>query len=289
MNFVKLLLFVLGLGLLSLTAIGRFMTLRNPDIYKEEDVYFNEDIILSHEEVVQQIERLPQESVRDYALRLNKLINQGIAHYWKDKGITEYHLRVPVWENYLLYAASFIWPDTFRKYKFADYHRALERGVGLCSQHATVLTGILEENGINAVMVGLGGHVVLQAEVEPGVWYLLDPDYGVAIPHDISYIQANPELVRSYYSNIESSYRSTGITLERMVQIYGPERNDIRSPGIKGNGIKRYYIEQVSYAAIWIIPLLLLIPYTLELIRSRLARGPAKTVNAAQPRSAVVR
>ena len=69
-----------------------------------------------------------------------------IAHYWRDEGINKYYLRIPFWENYLLYIASYIDPEEYLKYEFYDYRRAIERGVGLCSQQAIIVSTWFDSN-----------------------------------------------------------------------------------------------------------------------------------------------
>src|SRR4029079_332230 len=120
-----------------------------------------------------------------FAIRINKVVNDGFAHYWKDAGIDKYHERVPIWENYLLYAASFIDPKEYNKYEFSNYKKDLERGVGLCSSHAIVVKGILNDNGIKAELLDVGKrHVVVRAEPGNTPAFILDPEFGIVVPFD---------------------------------------------------------------------------------------------------------
>jgi len=54
-------------------------------------------------------------------------------------------------------------------------------GRGDCSERAAVLQWLLQRNGISSRFVGLGGHVVLEAQVDGTLW-TLDPDYGLVFP-----------------------------------------------------------------------------------------------------------
>ncbi len=154
---------------------------------------------------------------------MNDAVYRGVVHYWPETGeaVDRYRLRVPVYENYLLYLASYIRPDYFEKYEFVSARKALERGIGLCSQQAMAVRGAMKRNGVPARIVLLSGHVVVTAEVDRGEWWVLDPDYGVVIPKSISEIERDPEIIRPYY-------RAKGYgdrIIDELAAIYGPEGN----------------------------------------------------------------
>ena len=55
---------------------------------------------------------------------------------------------------------------------------------------------------------------------------------------------------------------SAAQVVERLVRIYGEEGNERRTVAIKGYiGWKRYYIEPLSYLAIWTITVLMILPF----------------------------
>lgn len=252
---------------------GIFLSLRNSSIYNETSTILNNDITLNYVEMKQQIVRRANESDEEYVFRISKIIHDGIVNYWLDEGIEKYNLRVPIWENYLLYLVSFIKPDIYRKYEYANYNKAIERGVGLCSQQAIIVTGILNDNGIDAEIIALSGHFVLRAKVNENTWYVVDPDYGVVISHDIFEIEANPDLIRPYYGDLESKLNASEGLSSRMVALYGHYGNVIYKNGVIGYfGKKRYYFEYLSYIAIWVIPLLMFIPYSLTILKIRVQR-----------------
>jgi hypothetical protein len=238
--------------------------MRNPAVYTEEKTLRNRinDISIKYPEILEMLKRKENESNLDFAVRMNKVVNDGFIHYWKDAGIEKYHLRVPVWENYLLNLASYINPQKYRKYEFSNYRKNLERGVGLCSTHSTIVKGVLTDNGIKAELMDVGGHhVVVRAELNDTATYMLDPDFGIVVPYDTAAISANPELVRAAYSN--------------MAALYYPDAKDPYTPDILVDifGKKKYVytvdnrFEYFSYKAIWIIPFLLMLPYGLKRIR----------------------
>ena len=266
MKIFNRVLFFFGLLLLGINIIGLFKSLRNPAIYTEENTLRNRksDITIKYPQVRDSLIRKDHESDKDFAIRINKVVNDGFAHYWKEAGITKYHLRVPVWENYLLFIASFIKPAEYRRYEFSNYKKDLERGVGLCSSHSIVVKGVLNDNGIDAALWDIAGHVVVRAKVSDKEWYILDPDFGVVVPYDTAAIQTNPELVRPAYANMAALYYPDAkepYTTDHVVEIYGKAGNHIYTVD--------NWFEYFSYWAIWVIPFLLMLPYAIYLFRKK--------------------
>ena len=264
MKTFKKIIFLLGIFLLGINIYGLFKSMRNPAIYTEENTLKNRisDVTIKYPQITDSLVRKDHESNKDFAVRINKVVNDGFAHYWKEKGITKYHLRVPIWENYLLFSASFIKPAEYRLYEFSNYKKNLERGVGLCSAHSIVVKGVLNDNGIKAELLDVGGrHVVVRAELDDTTAYILDPDFGVVVPYDTAAIQANPELVRAPYSKMAALYYPEAIdpyTTDLLVDIFGKKKHVYTV-----NNRFEYF----SYWAIWIIPILLMLPYALVLLK----------------------
>ncbi len=258
--------FFAGLLLLGINISGLFKTMRNPEIYSEEKNIRNRlnDITIKYPEILELLKRKNNESNLDFAVRINKVVNDGFIHYWKAEGTEKYHLRVPVWENWILYAASYIKPEKYGRYEFSNYRKNLERGAGLCSTHSTIVKGVLLDNGIKAELLDVGGHhVVVRAELNDTAAYILDPDFGVVVPCDTAAISADPELVREPYSDLASLYYPDAkdpYTTDYLVKIFGDKKYV-------------YYLdsgfEDFSYLAIWIIPFLLMVPYGLNLMRKK--------------------
>jgi hypothetical protein len=236
--------------------------MRNPEIYTERQTSRLNDITLKYPEIKKEMVRNDHESNKEFALKINKLVNEGFSHYWHNEGVSKYHLRVPVWENYILYLASFIHPEKYKKYEFCNYRKDLERGVGLCSTHSIIVKGILNDNDINASLWDIAGHVVVRAKVGKDEWYILDPDFGVVIPYDISDIEADPEIVRPYYKDMADLYRKTAkdpYTTDHVVEIYEKEGNHIYTMNNS--------FENFTYVFIWILPFLFILPYFLGFIK----------------------
>ena len=262
LNLTEKFLFFLGVGLFIINIAGLFISLRNESIYKERA-----GINLTEKELYQRINKTVPDK-REYISSLNKAVHNGIAHYWRDEGINKYNLRIPYYENYLLFIASYLSPEEYLKYEFYDYRRAIERGVGLCSQQAIIVSEILLEKRIPSFLIGLTGHVVLRAQVDSDrdEWWVLDPDYGVVIPHDIDIIEKNPKIIRSFYA--QAGYKLK--TIASLGKIYEKNGNVIRSEqGARGYRIKRYRAEHIFYFLKWIIPCIFIVTSILLFIKRR--------------------
>lgn len=263
---IKKILFGFGALLLLINITGLFKTLRNPDLYTLEHTIKNRlnDVTIKYPDIKKQLVRKENESNKDFAVRINKVVNDGFAHYWKKEGIEKYHMRVPIWENYLLYAASFINPARYERYEFTDYKKDLERGVGLCSSHSIVVKGVLLDNGIKAELMDVGGHhVVVRAELSDTSAYILDPDFGYYIPYDTAAISADPALAREAYKNMASLYYPEAkdpYTTDLMVDIFGKKKYVYTVYN---------WFEGFSYYVIWILPVLLMVPFLISFIRRK--------------------
>jgi hypothetical protein len=261
MKRISQIAFYTGLILLGINIFGLFRTMRNPAIYTKEKTLRNRlnDITIKYPDILEMLKRYDNESNIDFSVRINKVVNDGFIHYWKTEGTDKYHLRVPVWENWILFAVSYINPKKYGRYEFSNYKKNLERGAGLCSTHSTIVKGVLLDNGIKAELMDVGGHhVVVRAELNDTATYILDPDFGVVVPFDTAAISSNPELVRAPYGNLASLYYPDAkdpYTTDFLVKIFG-DKKYIYS---LDSGFENF-----SYLAIWIIPFLLLIPYGLR-------------------------
>lgn len=260
MRKLSLLLFTVGLILLAINCFGLFKSMRNPDLYTEKNTGRINDVTIKLKDTKKEIVRKSGETDKAFAIRINDVVSKSMSHYWKNEGLQKYHLRVPVWENWVLWLTSCFKED--KRYEFINYKKDLERGVGLCSTHSIVVKGILLKNGIEAQLWDIAGHVVVRAKVSENEWYILDPDYGLVVPHDIPEIEANPEIVRPTYAEMAKLYKPDypdPYTTDHVVEIYGKE----------GNHIYTYdpASEDLSYVLKWLIPFFLIVPYGLQQLK----------------------
>jgi hypothetical protein len=275
-SFVRRLVSCRGIAISSLAAaallflfniVGVMIPLRHADIYHEPNNIFTNDLTLTAAEFRKRVPRQPGEAAPNYARRMTETVADGIAHIQEADRATlqKYRWEIPIWENYLIWASrhgvqlqrwmrgTLAERGTAYKYQFSDWRRSVERGVGLCPTHAFVLTDILQAAGIRNQAVNIGHHVLNRAEIEPGKWWMLDPDYGVIVPHDLDALRENTHLMEPYYTA-----RGHGAWLDQLRDWYADPNPRFYESVREAQGSGRYYFEFVSYYLVWIIPVILL-------------------------------
>jgi hypothetical protein len=279
-RYYQITFFLFGLLLLGINLAGFFVSLRNPAIYLERKVRDANDITLTPEELLRAAARRQGEPPEAYVVRLNEAVNKGIAYYWEEEGVEKYNLRVPVHENYLLYLAGYVLPAYYRKYEFSDQYKNLERGVGICSLHVTVLDTLLKDHGVNSKVVLLNQHVIALAQVgdAPVRWWVVDPDLGVVVKHDIGEIEADPDLIKPYY--LEKGYSKERV--DWLARVYAKEGNVVFAGAREYMPWRLRYIEAVSYILKWVVPVMLIAPFALAYCR-RKYRSPRVSGGAFTP------
>ncbi len=256
-KIILVILFILGMILMVFNITGLFKSLRNEELYSEITPY-KDDISIRFEDAKKQWVHGENESEKDFAVRATVLVSKSMAHYWRNEGIKKYHMRVPLWENYILTFKQLI--TGHQKYEFRNYKKVIERGVGLCSQPCIGLKYLLNENGIEADLWDLQQHIVAGVSFKDRTEYTLDPDYGYVIPVAIRGLLGNPNLVREAYKNHDAVYASHVTEhkhTEDIVKMYQQEGNHIYSMDKS--------FEDFSYIAKWVLPFLLILPYLLTL------------------------
>jgi hypothetical protein len=267
-KFIYGLMFFLGLFLLALNIIGVLIPLWNPEIYFEQTIFDN-DLTLSKSDFYQIISKR-NISDEEYIIKATIAVNNAIAHYWDQAGVEKYNLGVPLHENYILHTINHIYRSD-KRYEFCNYHKAVERGAGLCSQQALILDSILKEQGIQSKIIEFPWlHVLGTAQVikEEDSWWVIDPDYGVIIPHDIDFIHQNPEIIHDFYA--QAGYGED--TTNNLIKIFSsPYR--LHDSTEHYLGLEYCKFEQYSYITIWVIPIIFLVigplPYVRNLRSSR--------------------
>ena len=257
----------LALALFGLNLYGQGQSLRSP-LVAQDPADFSHDRIVAPDQAWARLAELDLSDRRGFALRASEIIGQSMKHLryggedFEDRLYGAYHLTVPAWENYFLYLFRFLKPDTYKSYELSGYRRALERGIGQCGQQAMTVIGFLADHGFATGFIQLTGHVVATAEVAPGEWYVLDPDYGVSIPHSLGELEQNRALVERYYSRF----------LDRNPwRIYGEQPNSVAYGGPGLRYPRGSVIEELAYIAKWAFPAALLALSALALLAARRA------------------
>jgi hypothetical protein len=264
----------LGLLLLLMNLSGEFVSLRSSDL----DRNYSDDLTISEDQIYEVVGQ--NFASRDlYIYNVNSAVYKGISHSAWAGDPDELNLRVPFNENYLLFLASYIYPRVWERYEFSNPQKAIERGIGICSQKAIITTRLLANNGIETKVIGLDGHVVATSKVdlESNQWWIVDADYGVVIEHDIVEIEKDPEIIRVYYR--DAGYANH--TIDALVEIYGKEGNYVPSgvsmTAYHPNRLYVEYFEYLAYIMKWLIPIVFIIPFMRnryyhfkELCRSRI-------------------
>lgn len=243
-----------GLALLALNVAGLLLgSLRNAEVDRYRD--FAGTVTLPYDEALRRLAAIPDGDPLRVAGQATRVIHEGMAHLDPDTrellGLGAIRMRVPVWENYLLFALAYLKPDTYADYEFCDYRRAVARGVGRCGQQSLALVDFLHRRGLPTGFVNLGGHTIVTARAGAAGWVLLDPDYGGVIPFDLARAEADPASVIPYYWNDQIRARGAW-------RLFGPEGNEVKLGGPTARWSRACVIEEAAYVAKWLLPVLLL-------------------------------
>lgn len=243
-----------GLMLLIINVVGLFVPLRRPHVTSGATYFGETDLTLSPKEVLSLSQRQGTEPTINLVTRATRAVNQGMAHDWPQP--------IPPTENWLLWLIGLKLGEGSVNWELTDYKKALERGSGLCSQHAIVLEGLLEDQGVHTQIVSLGLlHVVNRIEVDERQWVIADPDYGVVLP-DLTDI--TPEIIRAAYSEPVQTARVEPIPgypdlMSYLLAAY-EEPVRIAASSTSYNSIAAS-TEYWTYQYQWYIPIFMLIPY----------------------------
>ncbi len=269
---------VAGCALLGLNIYGQTRTLRHPELFREQRLRFRGDISLTYEQVLEQLRRQTEESPHEFALRINKVVQQGLAHVDWESPEMEMYLLVPPEENYLLYLMRFVRPADYRKYHFSNPDLIVERGCGICGDAACVMSSLLEREGIETQIAAFPGHVVVLAKLgdKQDKDWMLDPDFGVAIPLSVEQLQSPERPFEPYYA--AEDYSPAEVAALAGIYQQTPKLFDSAfafSP-------KHAMFESASYVLIWVLPATLVLIGTLGL-RRRANQVPAIAPNETGP------
>ena len=278
-----------GVLLLAVNLTGLFVPLRYAEIDHPSPAtlrrsYGPGDATMTWAAARTQLAPGPAESRAAYAHRLTDVIAQSVMHYWYERDRRRFRLQVPIWENYLLWLAGELRPD-YRLYAFADPLKAIERGAGMCDQVSSALIALLRQRDFDARVVQLNGHTVVTAEVDPGVWHVLDADFNVVIPRSIAQIQADPGMVRPYYQSAFARIdpNSGKFSPDLFVSYYATDSYIGDAGANAALGERRIRFEAMAYWLKWRLPLMLLVVALISAGLRIWLRGRGAPVAAGRP------
>lgn len=237
------------------------MSLRSPDLIYVKDG-LGRQIEISEEEFYIKLDEIFSNYLYSDSVKVvltNNLVHEAMLHFWFTKEKEKYNISVPFHENYILSVLSFTDQERFERYEFSHWRRAVERGLGLCAQHAIVCSEILKEYGIESSTIALDGHIVATAEIRKGKWIIIDPTSGVTIPYSLNEVEDNVDIIRPYYS--QKRYPKS--IIDKLAIIYNRKGNFI----MKNKFPYPHYnteFEKFAYLWKWLLPILFAIPFVLK-------------------------
>lgn len=260
-------LFALGFALMCLNLYGLTQSIRRPGLGLDDhaQLRFIPKEVWSYEQSMQAVYGLKSLQDAEVAPAAISVVKQSLVHpEWPDVDPVEYRQLIPVWENYFLYLLGrYSGLPQFERYHYSDYRRTIRRGIGICGDASIVLSGILDELGIDNDIVRFYGHVIVEFQKPDGSRQLADPDFGVLMRANLTELVENPSIISADYLNAGYSRREVNSLLRSYAtehKVYDDTYSFMA---------KRYVFERVSYVAKWLFPLLLMLPTAFYWFRNR--------------------
>ena len=137
-----------------------------------------------------------------------------------------------------------------------DTELLIDGGRAECSERAQILKSLAEDCGYRCRFVGLGGHVVLEVEMD-SQWYVADPEFGLAFPFDIEQLcqESRTDLLRKALKTIALPEDH----IDDYLLILHSTDDNRRLPIGEPISPRLYSIEQLCQWLSWIVPLAFLL------------------------------
>lgn len=231
---------------------GVFQEIR-PSNIAPENLRFKNEVTLKAGEAFSQIMKKTDENSIAYSLRLTEVISNSLAHiHWTKYEPKKFNQTVPIWENYFLYFMSvFTSIPEYKRYHFSNYHKSIERGIGICGDASIIYSQVLTKHNIDNRIITFPGHVVTSV-ISEGKSFIADPDFGVVIPFSPSEIKKNPYLVSTYYEEKGFSQKE----INNLINKYGKTFEEW--DGVSHFITKKYYFEKIAYILKWPLPIIMI-------------------------------
>jgi hypothetical protein len=185
------------------------------------------------------------ESIKDYVARLTALVdNRMIA-------VDPQYAKPTFFENWILWFRA----QRVGYHEWLDSRRTVRLGGGYCSQHAILLDNLLDEQGIESRILGLGGHVINEVLID-NKWKVYDSNYNVVFDESLNELENHPQHVYEGYLN--AGY--TESTARNWQEVYGSAENNFHFRNSQSYSSTIYLIfEKLALKLIWYIPAFLLV------------------------------
>lgn len=250
----KYLILLSGITLLTINLFGLTQDLRPEGIHPEVLRFGEQDVNMSREMFFENLAQEENESDVEYAKRLTLNIADTIAHVeWEVYPPDVFHQRVPIWENYILYAMGiFTSIPEYERYHFADPYKSVTRGIGICGDASMTLSGLLSERGIENQIITMPGHVMVEATIGTET-LLLDADFGVILENGIDFYAQKPEALIQQFQVQLNQVNNGELAIASGLKKKGYQTWN----GTRHFITKKYYFEKFSYVMKWLLPTLL--------------------------------
>jgi hypothetical protein len=226
----------------------------------------NRKEILKYEDAIKQIDQLyfVHGQTLKFLDKATKVYVISIApESWKEQ-----YTKIKFKENWILYfvrkyeeiqinkGQKSKYNGSYIFYQSSDYKFALKRGISICSQDALSFANLIKRRyNMDYNIVGLGGHVVMQAKIN-NKYYLSDPHTGLTFDFSID----------EYYNDDENRLKIknayTGIGRSNLVDTFDREGNrkfNYTGPKLKDN---TYYPDNLTFFSNyikWLLPIFFLL------------------------------
>ncbi|MEE9319152.1 MAG: hypothetical protein V3U76_01785 [Granulosicoccus sp.] len=255
-----------GIGLLLINIYGELRGFRAAELVPTSTLRFNDDISIGYDEAMDLLERRDDEDSYSYTTRVNTVVQDAMAHIhnWESHPPDLYMQRVPFYENYFLHLLGrFSDQPYIRRYHFADYRKSLERGIGICGDHAVVMSQLVAQTGTKSSLLAFpAGHVLLATHEPDGKFGIFDADFGVNFMVDDLDMLKDQDVIAKAYS--AQGYPDDEVA--EMVGILGTSYDEYSDTY---DFMKRRYIfEKVSYVMKWLMPVTFVL-FGLYLLRAQ--------------------
>ncbi len=279
-NSIKV-LFFLGLFLISVNIFNIIF----PNDYRDNPYLINGYFSKDNKKILNYLSEEDRSEILEYKKAIKKFdnlysiygeslkfLNEATKVYFISKIPTEYswnekYTKVKFQENWIIYFFRKFeeiqnnlgkiskYNNTYIYYQSSDYKFALKRGISICSQDAISFANLLKRRyDIDYNIVGLGGHVVMQAKIK-NKYYLSDPNMGLTFNFSIDeYYNNNNNILK-----IKNAYTNIGRPdLINSFDLKGNRKFEHTGPKVRKNTYNPDTITFLSNYMKWIIPVFLI-------------------------------